>query len=121
MTSKKTLVLGASLKTWRVSNQAILRLASKGHKVIAVGLREGMVGEVPVVKEFPSDNDIDTVTFYLNKKNQKKYYDAVFALKPKRIIFNPGAENPELEKSAEETGIEVLEACTLTMLAVGLY
>ncbi|MBK5285910.1 MAG: CoA-binding protein [Bacteroidia bacterium] len=121
MTPKKTLVLGASMNSWRYSNQAILCLASKEHPVIAVGVREGMVGDVPVVKQFPPDKDIDTVTFYLNMSNQEKYYDAVLALKPKRIIFNPGAENPEFEKRAEDDGIEVLEACTLTMLAVGLY
>ena len=119
--SKKTLVLGASLKTSRISHEAVSRLARFGHPVIAVGLREGKIGEVDVVKEAPMEKDIDTVTLYLNADNQKKYYDYLLSIKPKRIIFNPGAENPELAKLAEENGIEVLEACTLTTLASRLY
>jgi uncharacterized protein len=118
---KKTLLLGASMNEWRYSNQAIHRLAAKGHQVIAVGASEGMVGEIPIVKEIPSLTDIDTVSIYLNADNQKIYAGTILALKPKRIIFNPGAENPVLERKAEAAGIEVLEACTLTMLAVGLY
>ncbi len=119
--SKKTLVLGASLNSWRKSNDAVNRLVKYGHPVKAVGAREGKIGEVNVVKELPTETDFDTVTLYLNVQNQKKYYDYILALKPKRIIFNPGAENPELETLAQEKGIETLEACTLTMLAVGLY
>ena len=119
--AKKTLVLGASLKNWRTSHDAVNRLVRYGHPVVAVGLREGKIGEVDVVKEPPANTVFDTVTLYLNADNQKKYYDYLLALKPKRIIFNPGAENPELAKLAEENGIEALEACTLTTLAVGLY
>ena len=119
--SKKTLVLGASLKSWRTSHDAVNRLVKFGHPVVAVGLREGKIGEVDIVKEPPADTDFDTVTIYLNAQNQKKYYDYLLALKPKRIIFNPGAENPELEKLAEEKGIDVWEACTLTTLASRLY
>ena len=118
---KKTLVLGASLKSWRTSHDAVNRLVKHGHPVVAVGLREGKIGEVDIIKQPPADTDFDTVTIYLNANNQKKYYDYLLALKPRRIIFNPGAENPELAKLAEEKGIETLEACTLTTLAVGLY
>lgn len=118
---KKTLVLGASLKSWRTSHDAVNRLVRFGHPVVAVGLREGKIGEVEVIKELPPDTDYDTVTIYLNKENQKKYYDYILSIKPKRIIFNPGAENPELAALAQEKGIETLEACTLTTLAVGLY
>src|SRR5258706_13585290 len=118
---KKTLVLGASLKTWRVSHDAVNRLVKYGHRVVAVGLREEKIGEVDIIKEPPAETDFDTVTLYLNAENQKKYYDYILELKPKRIIFNPGAENPELAKLAQQKGIETLEACTLTTLAVGLY
>lgn len=121
MSGKKTLVLGASLKDSRISHEAVQRLARYGHPVVAVGLREGKIGGIDVVKEAPAEKDFDTVTLYLNADNQKKYYDYILSAKPKRIIFNPGAENPELEKLAEENGIEVLEACTLTMLASRLF
>jgi len=119
--SKKTLVLGASLNGWRKSHDVVNRLAKHGHPVKAVGLREGKIGEVNVTKELPAETDFDTVTLYLNAQNQKKYYDYILSLKPKRIIFNPGAENPELAALAQQKGIETLDACTLTMLAVGLY
>ena len=121
MSAKKTLVLGASLKDWRASHDAVLRLAKAGHPVIAVGLREGKIGEVNVTKQLPSEKDFDTVTLYLNERNQKKYYDYILSLKPRRIIFNPGAENPELTHLAETEGIETLNDCTLIMLSAGLY
>jgi uncharacterized protein len=65
--------------------------------------------------------DIDTVTLYLNPTNQKPYYDYILSLKPKRIIFNPGTENTELERRAAIEGINVLESCTLVMLGTGQY
>jgi hypothetical protein len=43
------------------------------------------------------------------------------SLKPKRIIFNPGTENPELQRMAIQAGIKPIEACTLVMLGVGNY
>src|SRR5215212_1340758 len=118
---KKTLVLGASLKDYRISHEAVNRLTRYGHPVTAIGLREGKIEEVDVVKVPPAEKDFDTVTLYLNAENQKKYYDYILSAKPKRIIFNPGAENPELAKLAEEKGIETIEACTLTMLASRLF
>jgi predicted CoA-binding protein len=118
---KNTLVLGASLKDWRISHEAVLRLTRYGHPVVAVGLREGKIGAVDIIKEPPAEKDFDTVTLYLNAQNQKKYYDYILSINVKRIIFNPGAENPELAKLAQEKGIETIEACTLTMLASRLY
>ena len=118
---KKTLVLGASLKDYRISYEAVNRLARYGHPVTAVGLREGKIGEVNIVKVPPEEKDFDTVTLYLNADNQKKYYDYILSAKPKPIIFNPGAENPELASLAQQQGIETIEACTLTMLASRLY
>ena len=118
---KKTLVLGASLKEYRISREAVSRLARYGHPVTAVGLREGKIGDVDVIKVPPAEKDFDTVTLYLNADNQKKYNDYILSAKPKRIIFNPGAENPELASLAQEQGIETIEACTLTMLASRLY
>lgn len=116
-----TLVLGASLKPERYSHMAILNLRRHGQAVIAVGLREGQVADVPVVKDIPADAAVHTVTMYLNAQNQEPWQQRILAMRPKRIIFNPGAENPAFEKAAEATGIEVLEACTLVMLNTGQY
>ena len=58
---------------------------------------------------------------YLGASNQKQYYDYILTLHPKRIIFNPGAENDELSEMAKKNGIEPIEACTLVMLSTGQY
>lgn len=120
-TNKKTLVLGASENSERYSNKAIRRLRSNGHQVIAIGRKAGQVDDVPIITEQPQIKDLDTVTMYLNAQNQKPYYDYVLTQKPKRIVFNPGAENPELEDLAQKNGIVPQEACTLVLLATGQY
>lgn len=118
---KKTLVLGASENPARVSYDAIRRLTSKGHEVVAVGLREANIFGVDIQKGQPQAEEIDTITLYLNPERQKEYYDYILGLKPKRIIFNPGTENFELVRLAKERGIETEFACTLVMLSVGQY
>ena len=118
---KKTLVLGASENPARYSNIAVRRLKNAGHEVIAVGRREGEIDEIKIQTSLPVDTDIDTVTMYLNEENQKQYYDALLKLHPKRIIFNPGAENEELENLAAKKNIETIEACTLVLLSIGDY
>jgi predicted CoA-binding protein len=118
---KKTVVLGASPNPERYSYLAVHRLRARQHPVVAIGKREGKVADVTITKEHPELNDVDTVTLYLNSNNQKEYYDYIFSLHPKRIIFNPGAENDELAKLAAAKGIQPLEACTLVMLSTGMY
>ena len=92
---KKTLVLGASLKENRYSNLAINRLAKNGINVVAFGLKKGNVAGLEIDTELLNYPEIDTVTLYVNPINQKEYYCYIISLKPKRIIFNPGSENPE--------------------------
>tara|TARA_B100001287_G_scaffold104427_1_gene87760 strand:- start:8592 stop:8960 length:369 start_codon:yes stop_codon:yes gene_type:complete len=122
MSSSKTLVLGASLKPSRYSNKAILSLIKNGHKVLAVGNIRGITHQINVTDTFPdSISDIDTVTLYLNAKNQKPYLRKILNLKPKRIIFNPGAENHELARIAKENNIQIIEGCTLVMLSLNQY
>ncbi|MEW5845318.1 MAG: CoA-binding protein [Bacteroidota bacterium] len=117
----KTLVLGASQKPERYSYLAIRSLRKHGIEVVAIGARKGMVDDVEIQTELQDISDIHTVTLYLGPRNQKLYYSYIINLKPKRIIFNPGTENPELEKLARENGIDVVEGCTLVMLSNGTY
>ena len=117
----KTLVLGASTNPERYSYKAIRSLRSHGHEVIAVGLREGMVADVAINKGRPLPENVDTVTLYMSQKNQEQFYDYILSLKPRRIIYNPGAENPELEMLAQENGIQNMEACTLVLLATNQF
>lgn len=118
---KKTLVIGASENTARYSNMAVNKLLSKQHEVVAIGKTGGKTQNVEIHKEQVQDDDIDTVTLYVNPTHQQPYYDYILSLKPRRIIFNPGTENDELERLAAQQGIDVLEACTLVMLSTGQY
>ena len=95
--SKKTLVLGASENPARYGNKAIYALRRKGHEVVAIGRRKGQVLDVPIDTEQKPLEGVDTVTLYLNPTNQQPYIDYILSLKPKRIIFNPGTENMQLE------------------------
>jgi predicted CoA-binding protein len=118
---KKTVVLGASENPQRYSYLAVKSLLRHGQEVVPVGLKEGTIESVKILAGRPSIENVDTVTLYVGPANQKAWYDYILSLKPKRIIFNPGAENEELEEMAEKNGIEVVEACTLVMLSVGNY
>jgi predicted CoA-binding protein len=119
--NKKTVVLGASPNPARYSYLAVNRLKAHGHDVIAIGNRNGKIHQVDVIKGQPPENNVDTITLYLNANNQKQYYDYILSLHPKRIIFNPGAENQELTKLAKKNNIEPIEACTLVLLSTGQY
>ncbi len=119
--NKKTVVLGASENPSRYSHLAVNRLTSAGHPVLAIGKRAGDINGIPIQTGKPEINDVDTVTLYLNPQNQKPFYDYILSLHPKRIIYNPGTENPELEKLSAEKHIENLEACTLVLLSTGQY
>lgn len=121
MDKKTTLVIGASENTDRYSNKAIKSLVRHNQPVKAIGLKKGNVDGVEIIQEKVAWDDIDTVTLYLNYKNQEQYEDYILSLNPKRIIFNPGAENSKLADLAEEKGINILEACTLVMLSTGQY
>ena len=119
--SKKTLVVGASLKENRYSNIAIKRLVKYNHEVVAFGLREGQVAEVDIDTDLIPYTNIDTVTLYLNPQRQKVYYDYIIDLNPERIIFNPGTENPEFQNILKQADLYFEEACTLVLLSTNQY
>jgi hypothetical protein len=117
----KTLVIGASENTSRYSNMAVNSLLQHQHEVVALGKTKGAINGVEILTGQPSIDSIDTITLYLNPAHQLPLYNYILNLKPRRIIFNPGTENPELEALAQAKGIEVTEACTLVMLSIGVY
>lgn len=118
---KKTLILGASSNSSRYSYLAAARLKANGHEIVQVGKKDEENPFGPIVSEQLRLEAIDTVTLYLNPQHQKAYYDYLLDLQPKRIIFNPGAENEELQAMAEAHGIKCENACTLVLLGTGLY
>lgn len=118
---KKTLVIGASENVDRYSNKAIKALVSHGHEVVAIGLRKGEVAGVSFDAEKKAFENIDTVTLYVGPQNQPEYYQYIENLKPRRVIFNPGTENPEFISQLKASGIYPEIACTLVLLATGQY
>jgi len=119
---KVTLVLGASPNPDRFAYKAIRSLQRRSVPVIAIGRRDVDLGSLKIRKGTPDDIGIvHTVTIYMNPKNQKEYYDYIFSLNPKRIIFNPGTFNAELAETSKKRGIEVVEDCLLVMLNTGKF
>lgn len=121
MKNKKTLVLGANAKPDKYSHLAITMLVDKGHSVLAIGQNTGEVAGIKIyTKAIPLKN-IDTITLYLNPARQRDYYNYIVEAKPKRVIFNPGTENPEFYQLLQLNNIKVEVACTLVLLTTNQY
>jgi len=123
---KKTLILGATPNPSRYAYIAAGMLSQYGHPFVPVGIKKGEVFGQKILSgqeaaQQLQSGDIHTVTLYLNPQRQEEWYDFLLELKPKRIIFNPGTENPTLAERAQAQGIETVEACTLVMLRTGQY
>jgi predicted CoA-binding protein len=121
MKNKKTVVIGASVKPDKYSHLAITMLVDKGHSVLAIGQNTGEVAGIKInTKAIPLKN-IDTITLYLNPVRQRDYYNYIVEAKPKRVIFNPGTENPEFYQLLQLNNIKVEVACTLVLLTTNQY
>lgn len=118
---KKTVVIGASNNPERYAYKATISLQQKGHEAVPVGIHDGSINGITILKGKPSIKDVDTVSLYVGPKNQPDWYDYILNLKPKRVVFNPGTENPEFETLLQKNNIEAIEACTLVMLSIGNY
>ncbi|MDX5346896.1 MAG: CoA-binding protein [Hymenobacteraceae bacterium] len=118
---KKTVVLGATDNPARYAYLATHRLLQYGHPVVPVGIKKGEIAGLEIVNHKDPIEGVDTVTLYVGPQNQPAWYEYIMSLKPKRIIFNPGTENPELEKMARNQNIETLHHCTLVMLSMNDY
>lgn len=119
----KTVIIGATPNQSRYAFMAAEMLNQYKHEMVPVGIKSGEVFGKPIldIRQKPVIDDVHTVTLYIGPQHQAEWYDYILNLKPKRIIFNPGTENSEFEKLAEDHEIEVLEACTLVMLRTGQY
>lgn len=113
-------VLGASPNELRYSFRASEAITAAGLPIWPIGTREGEVAGIPIRKDFPVEN-VDTLTLYLNSDRQKEYYEDIVGMKPNRVIFNPGTENPELEELLKVKGIAFERACTLVLLSTNQY
>ena len=118
---KKTLIIGASKNPERYSYKAAKALLNNGHKIEMLGLRSDTIFNQVVDVEKKDFKDIDTVTLYIGPHNQSDYYDYIISLNPKRVIFNPGTENPEFQALLSSANIGYEEACTLVLLSLNQY
>lgn len=120
---KKTVILGASTNPSRYAYLAAEMLQRAGHEIVPVGIKKGNIfgTEILDLRVTPVIKDVDTITLYIGPRHQKEWYNYIIGLKPKRVIFNPGTENEDLERMVEESGAESLQACTLVMLRTSQY
>lgn len=118
---KKTVVIGASTHPERYSHKAIEALVNHGIETFALGLREGTVAGINILLKPENDIHCDTVTLYVGPAHQPQWEETILALSPRRVIFNPGTENPSLEDLLRSKGIRTERACTLVLLATNQY
>jgi len=118
---KKTLIIGASPDSSRYAFKAAHMLTRFNHEIVNIGIKRGEVAGVKIENQGEIHSDIDTITLYIGPALQPQYYDYILDTKPKRVIFNPGTENFELEKLLDQHNIEPMRACTLVLLSTGQY
>lgn len=120
---KRTVIVGATPNPSRYAFLAAEMLTEYQHEIIPIGIKKGEVLGIKIldINKRPAIAEVDTITLYIGPQHQPEWYDYLLSLKPKRIIFNPGTENDELEQLAEENGIEAVEGCTLVMLRSHQY
>ena len=116
-----TLVLGASPNPVRFSHKAVKSLLRHDKKVVAVGFKKGEIAEQEILVGQPHVDNVHTVSIYMGYSRQTDYYDYIFSLKPKRVIFNPGTVNPEFMGRLKHAGIEPISECMLVMLSDDIF
>lgn len=122
MKAETVVVLGASPKPERYSNKAVRLLLEHGYDVIPVHPAIGEIEGLEVKKNLDEiDQAVDTLTVYLSPALSTPLAGSMVKLNPRRVIFNPGTENPELRDQLSAKGIEVEEACTLVLLNTGQF
>jgi uncharacterized protein len=121
--TKKTVIIGATTNPSRYAYLAAGMLKEYHHEIIPIGIKKGVVYGASIldINQRPKVSDVDTVTLYIGPQHQPEHYEYILSLKPRRVIFNPGTENPEFEKMVEESGAQAWEACTLVLLRSNQY
>ncbi len=122
MNKETVVIIGASNNPERYSHRALLMLRKHGHEVVPVHPKLAEIEGIPVVADVSLiAGPVDTVTMYVGAAISSGLQDKLIALKPRRIIFNPGAENAPLVDALQKAGIACEEACTLVLLNTGQF
>ena len=117
----KTLIIGVSRNPYRYANRAVKALEQNGYECVGLGRHSFYIEGFKVHSELPLSILVDTVTLYINPKLQEHYKKFIIKLNPRRVIFNPGTENPVFEQMLSNKGIKTSNACTLVLLATNQY
>ncbi|MFZ2278992.1 MAG: CoA-binding protein [Prosthecobacter sp.] len=122
MNKETVVIIGASNNPERYSHRALLLLRKHGHEVVPVHPKLAEIEGIPVVADLGLiSGPVDTVTMYVGAAISSGLQDKLIALKPRRIIFNPGAENASLADALQKAGVACEEACTLVLLNTGQF
>lgn len=122
MKKERVVVLGASAKAERYSNRAVQQLLQHGHEAVAVNPAQPQLYGLQALPTLAAvAGEVDTVTLYLASAQLPAQLPALLALKPRRVIFNPGTEQSAVAAALQAAGIEVVEGCTLVMLATASF
>lgn len=122
MNKEKVVIVGASNNPERYSHRALLLLRKHGHEVVPVHPKLAEIEGVPVVADLSLiEGPVDTVTMYVGAAISAGLQEKLIALKPRRVIFNPGAENAPLASALQKAGIASEEVCTLVLLNTGQF
>jgi len=115
-------VIGASPKPDRYSYKAMRMLEECGHTPIPVApaLKE-VLGYKAYSRLALVPDQVRTVTMYVGPARQDQIVEDILKVQPRRVIFNPGTENPAVYDRLREAGIQVQEACTLVLLRTGQF
>ncbi len=115
------MILGASAHADRYAFLAANLLLTKGHEIVLIGSKQGEIKGNLIMPIGTYVSEIDTISLYVGPKNQTDLVKYLGQIKPRRIIFNPGTEHPELYASINKLGIKTEEACTLVLLQTGQF
>jgi len=121
MVDYKTLVIGASVNPDRYSHKVVLNLLDSGIKVIPMGINQGNITDLVIVRPFEKQKNIHTVSIYIKPEIQKEYYKYIINLQPKRVLFNPGTENPIFSQILQKHNIYWENSCSLVLLSTNQY
>ena len=121
MVDYRTLVIGASVNPDRYSHKVVLKLLDSGIKVIPMGINRGNIADLVIVRPFEKQKNIHTVSIYIKPEVQKEYYKYIINLQPKRVLFNPGTENPIFSQILQKHNIYWENSCSLVLLSTNQY
>ena len=117
----KVFIIGASHNPERYSYKAAQLLLEHGHEIVPLALKESAEGPFPILKAPKEGDQSEIITLYVGPKNQGDWIPKILSWNPRKVIFNPGTENPTFQQQLIAEGIAWEEACTLVLLQTGQW